>query len=60
MSPFVGLENVNAELASKGIPQEAIDKLQPAFNGNRHKEDREMYERIKKRTDEKSDASSAV
>lgn len=25
----IGLENVNAELASKGIPQEAIDKLQP-------------------------------
>lgn len=34
--------------------------MKPAFNGNRHKEDREMYERIKKRTDEKSDASSAV
>lgn len=25
----IGLENVNAELASKGIPQEAIDKLRP-------------------------------
>ncbi|MGL4852880.1 MAG: histidine--tRNA ligase, partial [Phocaeicola sp.] len=25
----IGLENVNKELASKGIPQEAIDKLQP-------------------------------
>ena len=25
----IGLENVNAELASKGIPQEAVDKLQP-------------------------------
>lgn len=25
----IGLENVNAELASKGIPQEPIDKLQP-------------------------------
>lgn len=25
----IGLENVNAELVSKGIPQEAIDKLQP-------------------------------
>lgn len=25
----IGLENVNAELASKGIPQEAIEKLQP-------------------------------
>ena len=25
----IGLENVNTELASKGIPQEAIDKLQP-------------------------------
>ena len=25
----IGLENENAELASKGIPQEAIDKLQP-------------------------------
>ena len=25
----IGLNNVNAELASKGIPQEAIDKLQP-------------------------------
>ena len=25
----IGLENVNAELASKGMPQEAIDKLQP-------------------------------
>lgn len=25
----IGLENVNAELASKGIPQESIDKLQP-------------------------------
>ncbi|MDD4608632.1 MAG: histidine--tRNA ligase [Bacteroidaceae bacterium] len=25
----IGLANVNAELASKGIPQEAIDKLQP-------------------------------
>lgn len=25
----IGLENVNVELASKGIPQEAIDKLQP-------------------------------
>lgn len=25
----IGLDNVNAELASKGIPQEAIDKLQP-------------------------------
>ena len=25
----IGLENVNAELASKGVPQEAIDKLQP-------------------------------
>ena len=25
----IGLENVNAELSSKGIPQEAIDKLQP-------------------------------
>ena len=25
----IGLENVNAELASKGIPQEAIDKLKP-------------------------------
>ena len=25
----IGLENVNAELASKGISQEAIDKLQP-------------------------------
>lgn len=25
----IGLENVNAELASKGIPQEAINKLQP-------------------------------
>ncbi len=25
----IGLENVNAELASKGLPQEAIDKLQP-------------------------------
>ena len=25
----IGLENVNSELASKGIPQEAIDKLQP-------------------------------
>ena len=25
----IGLENVNAELASRGIPQEAIDKLQP-------------------------------
>ena len=25
----IGLENVNAELASKGIPKEAIDKLQP-------------------------------
>ena len=25
----VGLDNVNAELASKGIPQTAIDKLQP-------------------------------
>ena len=25
----IGLENVNAELASKGIPQEAIDRLQP-------------------------------
>lgn len=25
----IGLENVNAELAEKGIPQEAIDKLQP-------------------------------
>ncbi|MCI5580786.1 MAG: histidine--tRNA ligase [Phocaeicola plebeius] len=25
----IGLDNVNAELAAKGIPQEAIDKLQP-------------------------------
>ena len=25
----IGLDNVDAELASKGIPQEAIDKLQP-------------------------------
>ena len=25
----IGVDNVNAELASKGIPQEAIDKLQP-------------------------------
>ena len=25
----IGLDNINAELASKGIPQEAIDKLQP-------------------------------
>lgn len=25
----IGLDNVNAELASKGIPQKAIDKLQP-------------------------------
>lgn len=25
----IGLDNVNAELVSKGIPQEAIDKLQP-------------------------------
>ena len=25
----IGLDNVNAELASKGIPQEAIEKLQP-------------------------------
>ena len=25
----IGLDNVNAEVASKGIPQEAIDKLQP-------------------------------
>lgn len=25
----IGLDNVNAELLSKGIPQEAIDKLQP-------------------------------
>ena len=25
----IGLDNVNPELASKGIPQEAIDKLQP-------------------------------
>lgn len=25
----IGLDNVNAELASKGIPQEAINKLQP-------------------------------
>ena len=25
----IGLENVNGELAAKGIPQEAIDKLQP-------------------------------
>ena len=25
----IGLDNVNAELASKGIPQEATDKLQP-------------------------------
>lgn len=25
----IGLDNVNAELAEKGIPQEAIDKLQP-------------------------------
>lgn len=25
----IGLDNVNVELASKGIPQEAIDKLQP-------------------------------
>ena len=25
----IGLDNVNAELASKGIPQEAIDELQP-------------------------------
>jgi len=25
----IGLDNVNEELASKGIPQEAIDKLQP-------------------------------
>ena len=25
----IGLDNVNAELASKGIPQEAIDKLHP-------------------------------
>ena len=25
----IGLDNVNAELASRGIPQEAIDKLQP-------------------------------
>lgn len=25
----IGLDNVNIELASKGIPQEAIDKLQP-------------------------------
>lgn len=25
----IGLDNVNAELESKGIPQEAIDKLQP-------------------------------
>lgn len=25
----IGLENVNAELASKGIPQEAIERLQP-------------------------------
>ena len=25
----IGLENVNAELAEKGIPQEAIEKLQP-------------------------------
>ena len=25
----IGLDNVNAELSSKGIPQEAIDKLQP-------------------------------
>ena len=25
----IGLDNVNTELASKGIPQEAIDKLQP-------------------------------
>lgn len=25
----IGLDNVNAELASKGIPQETIDKLQP-------------------------------
>ena len=27
----IGLDNVNAELASKGIPQEAIDKLQPVI-----------------------------
>ena len=26
---MIGLDNVNAELASKGIPQEAIEKLQP-------------------------------
>lgn len=25
----IGIDNVNAELASKGIPQDAIDKLQP-------------------------------
>ena len=28
----IGLENVNAELASAGLPQEAIDKLQPIIN----------------------------
>ena len=28
----IGLENVNAELASKGIPQEAIGKLQPIIS----------------------------
>lgn len=30
----IGLENVNAELASKGIPSEAIDQLQPIIQLN--------------------------
>ena len=34
----IGLDNVNAELASKGVPQEAIEKLQPIImlSGTNH------------------------
>ena len=47
----IGLENVNAELASKGIPQEAIDKLQPIIRERdeprkaRHPEANARFER---------------
>lgn len=36
----IGLDNVNAELASKGIPQEAIDKLQPIILLSRSNEEK--------------------
>src|SRR5574344_2424370 len=36
----IGLDNVNAELASKGIPQEAIDKLQPIILLSESNEDK--------------------